>query len=136
MSQPKVKSSARSSMPRRNAASVEEPLAGLTEGLGEALGGLVGALGGLAGGLGKTVGGLAQTVSGTLEGLLGQLVGPLQQLQQQARSGDEEAGQAYDQAVSMLQRSSRKGNGDAQELLRQLGEALDASEGGSRENAA
>jgi hypothetical protein len=67
-------------------------------------------------------------VAGTLQGLLGELLDPLQQLQQQARSGSEEAGQAYDQAVTMVRKSSQKGNQGAQDLLKALGEALEEGE--------
>jgi hypothetical protein len=119
----------KSSMPGKG--SGEKQGAGLGEGLGQALGGLSEALGGAVGGLGKTVGGVAKTATGLLQGALGQLLGPLQQLQQKARSGDPEAAESYDKAVSMVRESSEKGNQDADALLKELGEAL--GESGSEE---
>lgn len=110
----------RSSIPKKKALAADE----LGAGLQKALGGLTEALGGVVGGIGKTVGGLTQGVAGTLQGALG----PLQQLQQQARSGSEEAGEAYDQAVTMIRESSKKGNQGAQDLLNALGEALEEGE--------
>jgi hypothetical protein len=112
----------RSSIPPRQKV---KPANDLGAGLQQALGGLTETLGGVVGGLGKTVGGLTQAVTGTVEGLLGQLLAPLQQLQKQAQAGDEKSIQTYDKAVNMLRSSSNQGNQDAEDLLRQLGEALD-----------
>jgi hypothetical protein len=67
---------------------------------------------------------LASGVATGALGALGQLLGPLQQLQQLARSGNAEAGQTYDKAVTMLRKSSDSGNQDAEALLEELGEAL------------
>lgn len=117
--------SGKSSMPKKRPGGLSD----VGEGLGQALGGVSEALGGLVGGLGKTVGGVAKTATGLLQGVLGPLLGPLQQLQQRARSGDEEAAQTYDKAVSMIRESSDKGNQEAEALLKELGEALDKSAG-------
>jgi hypothetical protein len=119
------KSSAKSSMPQGRPSSSGKATDQLGEGLQEALGGLTQALGGVVGGLGKTVSGVTKGVAGTVQGLLGELVGPLKQLKQQAQGGSEEAGRTYDKAVGMLQKSAKEGRTDAQELLDQLGEALD-----------
>ncbi len=120
MAEPPKRSSVRSSIPKKKALAADE----LGAGLQKALGGLTEELGGVVGGLGKTVGGLTQGVAGTLQGLLD----PLQQLQQQALGGSEEAGEAYDRAVTMIRKSSKKGNQGAQDLLNALGEALEEGE--------